>query len=392
MQRQFRIPFYFLLLAALVGLMLRLHLVSPFQELAYGNWLHMHSHIMFLGWLFNFINLAFVHHFVPDKWGTRYRSLFFINQILLVGMAVFFPLQGYGAVTIPLSTLHTVLSIVFCIRFIRDTRGHKAAMARWLAAWACVFFMISSAGPFALGPIMASGLNHSKWYYFAVYFYLHFQYNGFFLFASFALFFKLLDERGFVIELQSFRMSRALIIGTIIAYVLSLLWAKPGFIYNVLGFGAALLQFAAFIFLFRPVWEMRARISGTFPVQAGILMKLALFSILLKFLLQVISAHPVIASLAYENRYFVIAYLHLVLIGGITFFVFAWYLTTGFIKNVRMIFLILLVAGFAGSEVLLISVTTFAPLVSAGSLLILGFSLIMFAGLLGFFLKVTDGR
>jgi hypothetical protein len=378
------------MLAASVGLLLRLHLVSPVQELTYGNWLHMHSHTMFLGWLFNFINLAFVYHFVRAKWETRYRTLFVINQFLLIGMAVFFPLQGYGMVTIPLSTLHTVLSIVFCIRFIRDTREIKTSLARWLAVWSCIFFVVSSAGPFALGPIMASGLNHSKWYYFAVYFYLHFQYNGFFLFASFALFFKLLEERGLVIEIKSIRLSRVLIIATFIAYILSLLWAKPGYIYNVLGFGAAVLQYAGFLFLFYPVWQRRDRLNGLFSVQAGMLFKLAVASILLKFLLQMLSAHPVVAALAYENRYFVIAYLHLVLIGGITFFVFAWYLVTGFIKNVDMIFLILLVVGFAGSELLLISITSFGPIASAGSTLILGFSLIMFAGLLGFFLKVAD--
>ncbi|QLH31640.1 MAG: hypothetical protein HWD62_03660 [Cyclobacteriaceae bacterium] len=49
---------------------------------------------------------------------------------------------------------------------------------------------------------------------------------------------------------------------------------------------------------------------------------------LLKLLLQLLSAWPSVALLAYGNRSYIIAYLHLVLIGVVTFFLIAWYMFT----------------------------------------------------------------
>ena len=59
--------------------------------------------------------------------------------------------------------------------------------------------------------------------------------------------------------------------------------------------------------------------------------------------------------LAYEIRFYVIAYLHLVLIGAISFFLLAWYNEQGWI-SLRRIFVYLLLLGFVTSELIMISV------------------------------------
>lgn len=390
MENQFRIPFYFLMLAALIGLVLRYHLVSPITSLVYNNWLHAHSHLMFLGWLFNFFNLVFVYYFLRDRWESGYKLLFYCNQILLTGMFVFFPLQGYGLITIVLSTLHTLVSAIFCFRYIRDTRDQKKSLSRWLAVWALVCFLISSLGPFSLAGIMANDLNHTKWYFFAIYFYLHFQYNGFFLFGILSVFFRQLEEKKIEVDVKAIRRPVAIIISAVFpAYFLSILWANPGLAYNVIGFVFAIMQLIGFVYLFRYLLLLNIRLKAAFHPLAFNLLRLVLVAFALKFLLQMLSAHPYFAKMAYDNRYFVIAYLHLVLIGGISFFVFAWYIDQNFIKNINRIFVIFLVGGFILSEMMLIALNALPGTATAGSFLILCFSLIMFAGITGFFLKLS---
>jgi hypothetical protein len=68
---------------------------------------------MFLGWVTNVLLIFMAEGFIPEPKVSWYRKRFFWVQILLVGMAVSFPLQGYGVVSIVLSTLHTALIVVF---------------------------------------------------------------------------------------------------------------------------------------------------------------------------------------------------------------------------------------------------------------------------------------
>ncbi|HEX7762949.1 MAG TPA: hypothetical protein VF433_04980, partial [Cellvibrio sp.] len=104
MQKHFSIPFLFLFIAACIGLLLRWHFIMPLSWLNYPYWLHAHSHIMFLGWVFNVLFLAFVRNY---NLSSRYRKLFVFIQILLAGMLISFPIQGYGVISIIISAIHT---------------------------------------------------------------------------------------------------------------------------------------------------------------------------------------------------------------------------------------------------------------------------------------------
>ena len=102
------------------------------------------------------------------------------------------------------------------------------------------------------------------------------------------------------------------------AFALSLLWNKPSLIYNFIGGAAALLQLAALVYLCKDLSGFRASHQWLQH-----LLKAALAAFVLKLILQAASAFPAIASMAYQNRNFVIAYLHLVLLGVITVFAMA---------------------------------------------------------------------
>jgi hypothetical protein len=189
MQKYVRLSFLFFFLAASLGLLLRWHFVSPMDWLDFPHWLHAHSHLMFLGWVFNLLCISFIHEYIGVSSQRKFLTLYVVIQFLLVGMAIAFPVQGYGLYSIAFSVFHSVAVFVFIVWFFKDGRGRSFDPAQWFAKRALIFFLIASVGPFSLGPLMANGLAQTKWYYFSIYYYLHFQYNGVFTFGVFSLFF-----------------------------------------------------------------------------------------------------------------------------------------------------------------------------------------------------------
>jgi multidrug transporter EmrE-like cation transporter len=351
MQKLFRIPFIFLFAAGCVGLLLRWYFISPIPWLNYPNWLHGHSHTMFLGWVFNLVMLAYIYNHA--LWAIpRYRILFVIDQCLLVGMFVSFPFQGYGPISIVLSALHTVAAWIFSFWFFKDVRNESPSLAGWYAKISLLLFAMASLGPFALGPLMANGLGHSKWYYFLVYYYLHFQYNGVFIFALLSLWFQTLEKRNVHVDRRlCYRCGILLLVSLFPTYVLSVLWAKPGVAYNLFGALGAILQLWALVHFCRIVKSVEVVLKP----QVRLLWFFALICFALKCLLQLVSSHPFIAQLALETRPFVIAYLHLVLIGTVTLFLVGWCVEHNIMAPLPAVGLLLLIAGFVGSELMMIA-------------------------------------
>lgn len=378
MRKLLRLPIVFFFVASVIGLLLRWHQYDPIPGFTYSFWLHGHSHIMFLGWVFNALSMAFVISFLPEKSFTWYRRILIVINILLVGMLISFPLQGYGKVSIIISTLHTVLVVVFTLRFFRDTKDKKSSQSAGFARLSLLFFIISSAGPFALGTLVANGLATSVWYNLAVYYYLHFQYNGVFVFGVFSLFYNLLEEKGIDTNQSLVKSFRTLLfIATIPAYALSSLWTQSGLIFNGIGLAAALIQLWALVLFIMSIREHFHQFLARFSPTSRALMIVAGLALIVKLVLQLLSAFPAIASLAYDVRFYVIAYLHLVLIGMVSFFLLAWYHEKHY-AFVRSYNLIVLLVGFIASEIAMISVglipeSMIRPLlVGASFLLIIG--------------------
>lgn len=382
MQKYVRFPFLFFFLAAGVGLLLRWNFISPLSWLKFPYWLHAHSHLMFLGWVFNLLSLAFIYEHIKEQNRKKYITLFLINQLLLLGMLISFPLQGYGLYSILISTLHTIVVGVFSFLFFKDTKSSEFEPSRWFARITLIFFLISAVGPFSLAPLMINGLAYTKWYYFAVYYYLHFQYNGVFTFGVFSLLFGLLKDRGVIIEFSLVkRFGNLMLIACFPAYVLSTLWATPGIVFNGSGLIAAFLQLMALIYFIKIVKSIPASLTKRISRPTRILFVVAFFSFMVKLILQTLSAHPYIALLAYEIRNYVMAYLHLVLLGMISSFLLGWSIEKHWITKPSYLAIMLFVIGFAGMELTLISpISTDAVFLNSANLLFL-FSLIMMSGI-----------
>jgi hypothetical protein len=303
---------------------------------------------MFLGWLFNVFIIAFTTEFSLVRW---FKIIFWFLQWCVLGMLISFPLQGYGVFSITFSSLHTLAAFVFIVIFFQSTK-RMPSLALTIARIALIFFALSSFGPFVLGYLKANGLEHSNMYRFSIYFYLHFQYNGFFFFSVLSLFIKLIENEMPVNTLRAVKSgSYIFVFACVPAYVLSILWSEPSSIFNIIGFISALAQLIGCLFLFQALRRFfsMSRLNG----QEKLLFMVSFVALGLKFVLQLISAFPAAALFANEFRAIVIAYLHVVLLGFISLFLIAWLMQKRQIESNAPRAVGLIVTGFVGSEILL---------------------------------------
>jgi hypothetical protein len=341
-----------------MGAFLRLQSFYPVLNINYKYFLHGHSHLAFLGWVFNALFVALLYAYLPSK-VKPYQVLFSLLQISVIGMLISFPLQGYAAISITFSTLHIFLSYAFAYKFLQDIRREatiqqKNALSIAFVKWSLFFMVMSSLGPFALAMVMAKALAGTHFYQLAIYFYLHFQYDGWFSFAVFGLFFWVLETNQIYFNQKPgryFLLSMA--IACIPAYALSTLWTHPPvWVYSIAAL-SAVLQMMALLFLIRLLYSIGKDLKMLLKNRVFNLLIFAGMAFGVKTILQLFGSFPAIADMAFLVRNFTIGYLHLIFLGFITVFLIAWFASQGFLKlhnklatwGVR-----LLLAGFAGSE------------------------------------------
>ncbi|MES1249608.1 MAG: hypothetical protein ABUL46_02945, partial [Chitinophaga rupis] len=190
-----------LLVVAILGVLLRFKIAWELPFVNYKYLLNAHSHFAFSGWVTTVLFTAFVYVLGHDGRPVRkvYTYQFWLNQVSGYGMLVSFTLQGYGAVAIFFSSLSILFSYWFAWEFGKDLRTTALSIVVKTCMRAALFFLVlSSAGPFLLGYSMSHAVGDLNFYLNAIYLFLHFQYNGWFSFGVFALFFFLADKSGMI--------------------------------------------------------------------------------------------------------------------------------------------------------------------------------------------------
>ena len=321
------------LVAATMGLMLRYVFALPLHDfvkpipLQFRNLMHAHSHGAMLGWVYLMLYVLIVHHFIPDK-KRIYNRLFWITEIAVIGMLISFPFQGYAAISISFSTLHIICSYLF-IRLIWKNHKIESKPIQLLLKASLVFMFVSTIGIWCLGPAAAILGIESAFFQIAIQFFLHFQFNGWFLFAVLAVFLP-----GFFIEnTKRFQVFfKTLIGGTILTFALPVSWFAYHSILPWINGVGVLLQLVAgyyFILLLRPHWTKFWQ--KTLPLSKW-MYGLALLSFVLKIALQTSSIIPEVSMMANQYHNFVIGFIHLMMLGVITGFLFAFLLESSLIS------------------------------------------------------------
>ncbi len=319
-----KIAFSYFIVAALLGTLLR---SFPLVEMPinYKFFVHTHSHIALLGWVYVALTTLIYRLFVQSPLKDRkYGRIFWFTQLTLVGMLFTFPFTGYALFSIVFSTLFLFASYWFFWFFTKHVkRAFKKTNAYRCIKAALWYLVISSIGPWALGVIMGTWGAESVWYRLAIYFYLHFLYNGWMIMALFGLFFYLLEQRQIEICRRRFQnFFWGFNLGIILTFFLSTLFTGPPLILFILGGVGGVLQLFAFVLLLRIFVPLRNKIRLFLSTWQWNALKTVAVLLLVKMGLQLLTAFPYFASLAATYLDFTIGYLHWTFLGVITLALF----------------------------------------------------------------------
>ncbi|RRN77631.1 hypothetical protein EIM50_18635 [Pseudoxanthomonas sp. SGD-10] len=348
-----------LTLVAASGLLMRLKLLLPIPAVNQKFLLHAHSHFAFSGWISHLLMVllaaAICSRQHRESLPPRYQTVILVNVIAAYGMLASFLIQGYALYSIFFSSLTVMASYFFAAMCWRDMA--KSSLSKHVRNWfsASLFFLIfSSAGVFFLAYLMATKNTDTRLQLATVYFFLHFQYNGWFLFACMGLFHYWLQCKGVVLKhAQAVFTTFALI--CIPAYILSVLWWNiPNWLYAVVLI-AVIAQAIAWVVWLRSVIRQLSSTQNLIPAVSKWLFYGVATAVSIKVILQGLSVIPSLSQLAYSFRPIVIGYLHLILLAVISLFIISYaFLTKVYISNrVSLIFVSVFVAGIILNELFL---------------------------------------
>lgn len=355
LRRYTNIALLYFLIAALLGIFLRLFFVVSIPA-DFRYIVHAHSHIALLGWVYLALTtLIYFLYFSKNEKAKLYRRIFWFTNICLLGMMFSFPFQGYAAVSITFSTLFLFASYFFTWFFLKHVpEVHKSKYSFRCIKYSLWYLVISSIGPWAIGGVMATLGNTSIWYKLSIYFYLHFEYNAWFILALIGFFFYMLEKYNLKVSKNSFSWFFWLFnSGAILSLFLSALWVEPPLFIYILGGLGAILQVLAFLQLFsifKNFWKLLAAQIHPF---AALLLKLTAMLLIVKILLQLLTSIPYFADLSSLYTDFVITYLHWTFLGVITVALFGFLLHFRLLKMPKWIFSIYFI-GFLLSEALIL--------------------------------------
>lgn len=344
---------YFLIIA-LLGALLRLFFVIDIP-LNYKNIVHAHSHIALLGWIYTSLTTLIYFCYLKNRnVSKKYKVLFWSTQFTLIGMLIAFPITGYAFYSILFSSLFLIASywfFWFVNKYISNEQKKKKSYKLIRAGlW---FMVISSIGPWALGAIMNTLGNSSIWYKNAIYFYLHFQYNGWFIVTLFGLCFYILEKLEISISNSLFnRFFWLLISSVILTLFISVLWTKPATIFYILSGLGALFQFFAFAIFTKLIIHNRFKLESSIPRFTLNIFKIAGFLFVLKMVMQLLGVTPYFSNIIANHVEFPIGYLHWTFLGVVSITLFGMLMRFNLIKLPKYSFRLFFI-GFLLTEILI---------------------------------------
>lgn len=353
--RGFQLSLTYFIIAGLLGVVLRLAFIVDLPAIIqYKYVLHAHSHVAIMGWIYNGLTILIMKYFNLRK--KVFWKLFWLIQISVVGMMISFPVQGYGMVSIFFTTMHLLVSYAFIFYTFKETglqkqRGPEIILLKT----ALIFLFISTLGVWALGYIMNSPLKGSAVYYGSIQFFLHFQFNGWFVFSILAILAKIFSEELEAVSTSlKLKFYWLLMVSCLFTFTLAVTWSTPKMFLFIINSAGVLLQFGAFLFLYF-IYKGIAKISvNSLPAVTLNLWKIAAVCFALKILMQTFVAIPYLATISYTIKNFVIGFIHLLMLGTLsTFIIGCHHIFLKYSHKGQNRGLILFIIGFFGVELLL---------------------------------------
>lgn len=327
LKKWLQISLFNLILVAFVGVLMRYKIAYAFPLVDQKNLLQAHSHFAFAGWITQAL-MSLMVQYLGEKENknafVRYRSVLFANLFSAYGMLVTFPFMGYKFLPIAFSTLTIFVSYWFAIKFWRDLNRLTVKNSSNSSFKAALFFsVLSSAGAFSLAIMIATRNIQPDRYLATVYFFLHFQYSGWFYFSCLGLLIHQLIKYG----VPDKKLKQAYLLFVVAcppAYFLTELWLPIAHWLYVLIVAAVIIQLIGWWLMIGILRKVAMQEQNNFSQLSKVLFVLCAIAVTIKFLLQAISVIPSLSYLAFGFRPIVIGYLHLVFLGVITLFILAY--------------------------------------------------------------------
>ncbi len=304
-----------LFLVALLGLLMRYKIAFSLPLFEQKHLQHAHSHFAFTAWISQALCLALIH-FLDKRMSINtkiYNRILLANAILSIGMMISFIFKGYHFSSNAFSFLIILNSMVFTYFFIRDAKRIPGSyeIKKWFYA-ALFFNFLSTFGTFYLVYMMMSKIYVQELQLSSVYFYLHFQYNGWFVFTCMGL---MLNQISKAISLKNLNtLFWIFFLSAIPNYFLSILWMKISSTLYVLVVVSAIAQLLVWVYLLVQLNKHKKMLNETTDFFFKLVVWMLVIAFTIKLCLQLASTVPYMSHLAYSLRPIVIAYLHLVLL------------------------------------------------------------------------------
>ncbi|SOE20170.1 hypothetical protein SAMN06298216_0668 [Spirosomataceae bacterium TFI 002] len=344
-------------IVAILGTLLRsvTYFNIPFE---YANIIHAHSHVAFQGWVYTCLFLILTRLYIKKEKLIRgkYILQFLLTTLAVFGVLIAFTAQGYGLYSIIFSTLFQALNYWFIYRFFKDTRSKGSSLSLKFIKTGLGFGLLSSLFPFVIGYTSAKGLNGTEFYNSLIYSFMHLQYNAWFLLIVVGLFYELLERLGIKIsKRQGEIFFWCISIAVIPAISLSLLGMSFANLLQIPAWFSVVMQSIGLVFFIKSLQTQKwYRPNGKeFWQRLFVVLFIATFT--LKTGLQSLSIIPYFSDYAFLNKFIFLAYLHLSLLGVVSFSLismaihFKW-ISTDFLSKIGFGLLLL---GFIITETIL---------------------------------------
>ena len=349
--------FLYFIITILLGLSLRVsYIADVFFNIRHVT--HSHSHIGLLGWIYTILSSLICQYFLRETDRKPYFIIFFCTQFCILGMLFSFPFGGYFLYSIIFSSLFVICTYWFSIFFLKRSKKysfirfsisksvdaeHDKPLSLKFVHWGIYFLILSSIGIWLLPVAIVKAGKGSDWYNSALYFFLHFQYNGWFLAVLFGLLVGEIEHKSLLNSKQLKGALYNFVIGTIGSVTLSWVGFFNEPILYIIGNISGFLLLASIFELYRAYMQLE---------KPAFLMQMFLLLCMLKTIFMFLGSFPWIAEVVLPNREFVISYLHFTFLGVIGFGVLHF-----LEKNLHIHFpywsLSLYTTAFVGSEILI---------------------------------------
>lgn len=239
------------------------------------------------------------------------------NVGVCLGMTVAFVINGYTIFSISLLTAHLVIAYRVGFLLLKDLKKLANQTAALLGKWAIYWMFISTIGVWFLPVVIVNFGKLDPLYFASIEFFLHLQFNGWFIYAILAFLVLTLERKGLQLNMSKSEFW-FLQLSLILTYGLPAFWSYPIPILSYLnGFGVVIQLYVLGKIFFPVLKKWKILVNEKAGMGDGLIL-IGLLSLLIKTVIQFTLILPSFLAASSEIRQFFIGFIHLIMLGVFT--------------------------------------------------------------------------